>query len=60
MQPNDGFDPSAQMVIFQTPKGQKRGQIWLFCYFLTIFSKKLFCIQIFGDNIDQQSRDGFD
>ena len=44
----------------------EKGQIWLFCYFLPIFSKTVLllffisCIQLLEDDIDQLSRDGFD
>ena len=42
----------------------EKGQIWLFCYFLPIYSKVVWyiffisCIQLLGDDIDQLSRDG--
>ena len=47
-------------------KRSENGQIWVFCYFLAIFSKTVGCflyflyIQLRGDDIDQLSRYGFD
>ena len=49
-------------VIFKDLKGQKKvnfGCFATFCRFSQIFYF-IFCIQLFGDDIDQLSRDGFD